>query len=338
MRSQLASFSGCMLCDHHFHHFHSSTGGGETGDPHIYTLDGRHYSLLRQGTFLFWRFKKEPFHPSGAGDHQELGADWQVFTHYSGHASFAKGLLVLDDSSGSRQQALQLTSEDCKLRTRSAGDQDGDEWFTAETPTLFLNGGGNSTAINVTFVHKHSSTYFQSLMKMGHESQMREIAKLKVTCNPKHILNSWVSTSQKGSISFVQGQIGGNSFHKEKSTASASSSASFAENDAAKQNLKDEEFMSKKTWTELGGSKAAASYLQSSDETGLSLLSVMPCSGADRLEAQAICAKHFHSFDLMQRPMDILQKALADCVSDICGSTPESREVQAELAAEILRT
>ena len=222
---------------------------------------------------------------------------------------------MLDASFRSRRRC-NSGSEDCKLRTRmSAGDQDGGEWFTVAKPTLFLNGAGNATAINVTFLEQ-GSTYFQFLMKMGHESHMKEVAKLKVTCNPEHMLNSWVSMSQKDGIRFVNGQVGGNSFHEEERQVSAS----FAEKDATQRNLKDEDFMSKKPWTELGGTKAAASYLQSSDETGLALLSLRPCTDADKMEAPAICAKHFHSFDFMDHSSEVLQNALADCVSDICSA------------------
>jgi hypothetical protein len=51
--------------------------GGATGDPHIHTLDGGHYTLLREGSFLLWRFGLPQPH-----------VEWQIFAHYAGRQSF----------------------------------------------------------------------------------------------------------------------------------------------------------------------------------------------------------------------------------------------------------
>ena len=258
-------------------------------------------------------------------------ADWQIFIHYSGALSFAKGLLVLDDSS----TAMQLTSEDCKLRTKMGA---GGEWLAVGKPTLF-NGRHNGTAINVSFLHEQGSTYFHFLMKKGHRKhgkEMKEIAKLKVTCSPKHMVNSWISMA-KDEMRFVSGQMGGKSLKSATSVLFAEKGAKKFRKLRQKPKWQDDEFESKETWTELGGSPAAASYLKRRDETGFSLLSVRPCTHADKMEAEEICAKHFHSFDFMHHPSDVLQNAMADCVTDLCSGPPEAREVQAELEAEVLR-
>ena len=45
--------------------------GGSSGDPHIQSLRGAHYSLLKEGAFLAWSFSKAP-------------VEWQLYAHYAG--------------------------------------------------------------------------------------------------------------------------------------------------------------------------------------------------------------------------------------------------------------
>eukprot|EP00435_Cladocopium_sp_Y103_P007933 s4869_g2.t1 len=73
-------FNGLTLC---------GTQATVVGDPHIKTLDGRHYTLLSQGTFSLWKYSgvsadvmhKFPASPSS------IDVDFQVYAHYSGHQS-----------------------------------------------------------------------------------------------------------------------------------------------------------------------------------------------------------------------------------------------------------
>ena len=75
------------------------------GDPHIHTLDGSHYTLLREGSFLLWRFGLPQPH-----------VEWQIFAHYAGRQSFTKGLLLVD-TSGSEPSSMEITSERCEWQT-----------------------------------------------------------------------------------------------------------------------------------------------------------------------------------------------------------------------------
>ena len=91
------------------------SGGGITGDPHVTTLDGKHYLLLKEGTYNLWRFSGLE---TGFEAKKNL-VDWQVYAHYSGHQSFTKALLLIDNTEGS---ALELTAQDCKWKARSGED------------------------------------------------------------------------------------------------------------------------------------------------------------------------------------------------------------------------
>ena len=53
--------------------------------------------------------------------------DWEVFAHYSGHQSFTKGLLLVDNSGGPQRQALEITARDCQWRKRK-----GQEWIAVQ--------------------------------------------------------------------------------------------------------------------------------------------------------------------------------------------------------------
>ena len=74
------------------------------GDPHITTLDGKHYTLLSQGTFSLWHFSGLETELHLEFGTKKLPIDWQVYVHYSGHQSFTKGLLLIDKSGGSIRQ------------------------------------------------------------------------------------------------------------------------------------------------------------------------------------------------------------------------------------------
>ena len=77
-------------------------GGSDIGDPHVTTLDGRHYTLLSQGTFSLWHFSGlETELQSEVVGTKKLPVDWQVYAHYSGQQSLTKGLLLIDNSGGS---------------------------------------------------------------------------------------------------------------------------------------------------------------------------------------------------------------------------------------------
>ena len=96
--------------------------GGGGGDPHIDTMKGDHYTLIKQGNFLAFSLKgKEALvaAPHGSGIHgaSRVPVDFELFAHYNnGRKSFTRGLLLLDHQN---HQAIEMTSEDCRWRVRA---------------------------------------------------------------------------------------------------------------------------------------------------------------------------------------------------------------------------
>ena len=93
--------------------------GGADGDPHIHTMKGDRYTLIKQGNFLAFSFKgKEALvAPPGHSDGASVPVDFELFAHYSnGRKSFTRGLLLLDHQN---HQAMEMTSEDCRWRVRA---------------------------------------------------------------------------------------------------------------------------------------------------------------------------------------------------------------------------
>jgi hypothetical protein len=83
------------------------------GDPHIRTLDGRHLSGL-----------EIEFYSEASGLVKKVPVDWQIiYTRYSAHQAFTKGVLLVDRSGGSARQVLEITSEECKWRARKQGGE-----------------------------------------------------------------------------------------------------------------------------------------------------------------------------------------------------------------------
>ena len=55
---------------------------------------------------------------------KKVPVDWQIiYTRYSAHQAFTKGVLLVDRSGGSARQLLEITSEDCRWRARKQGGE-----------------------------------------------------------------------------------------------------------------------------------------------------------------------------------------------------------------------
>ena len=85
-------------------------------------MKGDRYTLMKQGNFLAFSFKgKEALvapAPSRSHSHgASVPVDFELFAHYNnGRKSFTRGLLMLDHKN---QQAMEMTSEDCRWRVRA---------------------------------------------------------------------------------------------------------------------------------------------------------------------------------------------------------------------------
>jgi hypothetical protein len=159
----------------------------ETGDPHLQTLDGKRYTLLSQGTFSLWHFSGVEAHiESKAVPAGKVPVDWQIFTHYSGHQSFTKGLLLVDRSGGSLRQTLELTSRDCRWKARKPGQT----WAFVQDDQIIAVPEGKDyvTGFHLT---KSSGANMQNHVRLSMNTKegIREVAVLSLSCRANHNIN-----------------------------------------------------------------------------------------------------------------------------------------------------
>jgi len=286
-------------------------GGSDIGDPHINTMDGRHYLLLRQGTFMLWRFSGLSTQIPGAKV-QSSPVEWTLFAHYSGHASYTKGLLLLDTST-SQPHALELTSHDCHWRSR----QGQGEWTLVEKPQMMLvqDGSDDVTAMDVMWNSTNSKDYQNVKLTMNSEHGMKHLVTLHISCRPSHSINAAVIMERPGDRAYVRGQLGVTKkpSHDQGQGVSALQSAS----------TQDQEFISDKSWTELGGTAMGQAYLDAADDVGSSFTK-RSCGHADQVNAAKICTRHLGTAE---------SDSFSDCVYDVCSG---GGEVAAELMAVIV--
>ena len=213
-----------------------SVVAGIHGDPHIHTLDGGHYTLLREGSFLLWHFGVPQPH-----------VEWQIFAHYAGRQSFTKGLLLVD-TSGSKPSSMEITSERCEWQTQGNSKK----WSRVNStiPEVLLS--GPSSRMKLLGNQRKDTKKIQLLMA----DEQIPVATLKVMCRQgRHISMKLQMTNQKWKA-FVSGELKGTGKEGQKYLPSSKNSMlQLATRD-------DQEFEVKKTWAELGGSSHAQQYLQ----------------------------------------------------------------------------
>ena len=171
-------------------------GVGVYGDPHITALDGSHYLLLSQGTFSLWHLHGLLTEFQTQDGFKKVPVEWEIFTRYSGHQSFTKGLLLIDRSAGVQRQVLEITSQDCQWRAHS-----GAEWTMVSKPGMISVAEGQDyvTGFNMTKTNgrKHRGGHAsrnqlnlnQVHLSMNSKDGATDIAVLAVSCRPKRNLN-----------------------------------------------------------------------------------------------------------------------------------------------------
>jgi len=294
-----------------------------TGDPHVKTLDGRGYTLLSQGTFLFWRLSgMEAELQSAGGKVKKTPVDWHLYAHYSGHQSFTKGLLLVDMSGGSLQQVLEITAQKCEWRARKANQ----EWTAVKSSEpsdlISLDAEGNDvTTFNL--VTTNGARFHNRLNLNVHTKDGKtSIAVLRLSCRPNHNLNLHITMSRRGDEKHVDGEVKvARAFSSLQTSASGRLVAS-----------EDSEFSAAKKWQDLGGSDEAAGYFHSVDEVdGMGYLQV--CNEEEKNDFKKTCSKHLRTVDGIGEAT--FTDYLADCIDDMCRGAGETA---AELAAELLAT
>ena len=263
---------------------------GQVGnDPHVHTLKGAHYTLLKSGNFLAWSFSKDP-------------VDWHLLAAYSGASSrfTTQSLLLLEKQSA---QTLEMTARDCVWQTKTENG-----WRKVQ-PELLLQG---AAILDVQEVHKHTRDplNLESVMVLQmsepEKSGVRKVARLLTHCSPKKYLNFKVKMFDTKDLDYVGGELGSaprNQNHLSLLSTKLSSMVMQT----------DTEFQVG-SWASLGGSEAAADFLKLKQKAGLSLLSTettQTCTEAKEQEAEKICAKHLPKDD-------DYAEVFSDCVYDVC--------------------
>ncbi|CAL1156103.1 unnamed protein product [Cladocopium goreaui] len=189
---------------------------GVYGDPHITALDGSHYLLLSQGTFSLWHLHGLLTEFQTQDGFKKVPVEWEIFTHYSGHQSFTKGLLLIDRSAGVQRQVLEITSQDCQWRAHS-----GAEWTMVSKPGMISVAEGQDyvTGFNMTKTNgrKHRGGHAsrnqlnlnQVHLSMNSKDGATDIAVLTVSCRPKRNLNLNLVMKRRSDHGFVEGELAG---------------------------------------------------------------------------------------------------------------------------------
>lgn len=278
--------------------------GSVTGDPHLRTLDGRHYTLMQQGNFLLWGFSGYEIDEIDVGNSsspRKLPVDFEIFTHYAGHASFTKGFLLV---------ALEVTAKDCLWH-----HWDTSAWRPVDSARLNM---ADSDGIQFgSFELAKSKGGRKLTLLISHKGMVRTLAQLWVNCRPGHQLSAKIKMSSPKDLHFVRGEL-------------APGRLSLATGLGGEVNgmSTDAEFAVTSDWAALGGSPAAASYFKMVDTTGRGL-NLMECSQEDKEKHAKTCRKYLgDSTDALHK------EVMDDCIFDLCSG---GGETSAELAAEILR-
>lgn len=288
------------------------TGGSGTvvGDPHLRTLDGRHYTLMEQGNFLLWGFSGYEAEVLGRNQEKTLKkkapVEFEIFTHYAGHASFTKGLLLVDKSK-TPSQALEVTTKDCLWRHKNDS-----AWSPLTSPSNLTDSDGNHFGAFQLSKSRSGQNKLQLLINDGEAGEARTLAQLWVSCRTGHQLSAKIKMPQQKDLRFVRGELAPGRLSLAGTAALSQSDPEFAVSD----------------WAAVGGSQDAASYFKAIDDEGPA--SLKACTEEEQKEYSAMCQKH-----LGDSITDVLyQQVLEDCVFDLCHGAGET---SAELAAEILR-
>ena len=111
--------------------------------------------------------------------------DGEVFTHYSGHQAFTKGLLLVDNSGGSHRQALEITACDCQWKGRK-----GSEWIAVQNGEVLSTLDGKDYLSGFIVARKDGPKGHNHVrLNMQTKDGPRDIAVPSLSCRPQHHIN-----------------------------------------------------------------------------------------------------------------------------------------------------
>lgn len=334
--------------------------GGGDGDPHIHTLKGEHYTLIKQGNFLAFSFKgKEalvapaPYDPGSGHSHgASVPVDFELFAHYNnGRKSFTRGLLLLDHQN---HQAMEMTSQDCRWQVR-AGESDWKtltEWrksvSKSEGSSDLLYKRGNGAYVTGLNISKAETTVNISKNVLNRSLTRAEIHSfggktLKSYVKAEILINMNTPTGLTDVVKLTVKCFPGYHMNYNVNMSNAEDlsfvggelgGTSKGQNEIQEflevgqgtiQMRSDSRFQYHQKWEELGGSASAALYLQDQDDSMAesSELMTTPCTESDQQQAAEICRKAGLENEAT--------RSFAECVFDVCraggDALPELTEI-----------
>lgn len=303
----------------------STTSGGAHGDPHIHSMHGAHYTLLKEGTFVAWEFNKD-LESSGK---PETAVHWQLLARYGGKKFRTFAILLLDNSG----HKLEFSANDCALRAKE-GDH---PWHIAKAGLLLADTGGSIQVHNsgirvqdtTTQNTKSNRTLIDARINFNitdgsHGS--RKVASLYTHCIVGDHLNFKITMMQKSDIDSVGGEMGVRPAALKATSRLSLLSHSASSKLRALRTRTDEEFEAKKPWVDLGGTAASETFFQKFKQVSLAEIP-HECRDEDVQEARQICAKHLP--DEARKESEVF----VDCVFDVCHG---GGELDAELQADLM--
>lgn len=298
----------------------TTTSGGASGDPHIHSLYGAHYTLMREGVFLAWEFKKD----LGSSGKPENAVHLKLLARYGGPKFKTLGILLMDNSG----HKLEFSAHDCALRAKE-GDQ---PWYIAKAGLLLADTASSiqvqDTWRNTTW-HKRYKNMIDARINFNitdGSRGSREVASLYTHCIVGDHLNFKLTMLQKKDLASVGGEMA-----VQPQAMTAASHVSFLSHSASSKlraisTRTDEEFQAKKPWVDLGGTAASERFFDTLPH--VSFVTVpSDCSGASEEEAEQICSKH------LPHEASTGSEVFSDCVFDVCHG---GGELDAELRADLM--
>jgi len=154
------------------------------------------------------------------------------------------------------------------------------------------------------------------------KNMFRQIAKILVICKASLHINIKLVMFQKEDFKYVTGQLG---IHKDKAILLQDSSKLGLQRKGYRVRT-DSPFLTTQSWTDLGGSGFAASYLSKVDQERPAMF-LADCDKEREDNAKVLCAKQLNGI-----PQAEMEDIMAECVFDVCRG---GGEVAAQLFAEI---
>lgn len=255
--------------------------GQADGDPHIHSLRGEHYTLLRRGNFLAWNFSKV-----------SEAAEVQLFASYSGRGRlFTAQALLLKN----RRRAMEITAKHCAWHDT--------RWRPREESKPLWE----ATEFQVQKPERVNGYLFMKsgiIVNIKDNDGKRKLATLVTHCKPHGHLDFKIIMFDKSDLDYVGGELGA-------APQAAKDYYSFVSVKPRMKMKADTEF-EVAPWPTLGGTLAAAEFLKNKEVKELDSVRasfMSKCSEGEEREAETLCKKHLNG---------LADELFSDCVFDVC--------------------